>query len=113
MSEKRGRPKKAVGREKNIGFYMTHDQYRAIQRKAELAKVNISDYMRQVAIQGEVRARWTEEERVMVKALIGMSADLHGLLVAAREQRVSVAMDMFETYRDIMDEIIKKLCHDR
>jgi hypothetical protein len=113
MSGKRGRPKKAIVQEKMVGFYVTFDQWAIIRRKAEKARVNISDYMRQVAIDSQVRAKWTAEEREMVRKLIGMSVELHGLVTIAREQGSTVALELFRGYRDIMDDIIKKLCHDR
>lgn len=114
MSGKKGRPpKKTATRQKNIGFYMTLAQYAVIERRAEAAGVNISDYMRQVAIQGEVRAKWTAEEREMVKRLIGMSVDLQGLVTAAGEQGVALAAELFMKYRGDLDEVIKILCHDR
>ena len=113
MSEKRGRPKKAIARrEKNIGFYVTDDQYSLIQRKAERAMVNVSDYMRQVAIMGEVRARWTAEERDMVRKLVGMSGDLHRMAEGASEQ-AAFGPEFFQRLRDELDLIIKHLCHDR
>jgi hypothetical protein len=113
MNGKKGRPKKAVVQEKNIGFFVTFTQWAIIERKMAAAGVNISDYMRQMAVQGEVRAKWTAEEREMVKKLIGMSVDLHGLVTVARTQGLAVAMDLFVQYRGELDEIIKKLCHDR
>jgi hypothetical protein len=113
MGGKRGRPKKAVRQERNIGFFLTHAQYAVVRKKMEKANVNLSDYMRQVAIQGEVRAKWTAEEREMVRTLVGMSVDLHGLKTVAQEQGVAVAADLFLAYRDRMDEIIKKLCDDK
>ena len=125
MSEKRGRPKKAIARrEKNIGFYVTDDQYSLIQRKAERAMVNVSDYMRQVAIMGEVRARWTAEERDMVRKLVGMSGDLHRMAEdssssSGASSPVSavgisgVGAEFFQRLRDELDNLIKLLCHDR
>ena len=128
MSEKRGRPKKAIARrEKNIGFYVTDDQYSLIQRKAERAMVNVSDYMRQVAIMGEVRARWTAEERDMVRKLVGMSGDLHRMAedsssssgASGASSPVSavgisgVGAEFFQRLRDELDNLIKLLCHDR
>jgi hypothetical protein len=143
MSKKRGRPKKDIARRvKFIGFNVTHDQYSLIQRKAEQAMVNISDYMRQVAIAGEVRARWTAEERGMVKELIGMSAEVHRLAGSSSPPGVSsgigasglagvgvsgtseapggcasgasgVGVEVFKQFGDELDIIIKHLCHDR
>ena len=113
MSKKNGRPKKAIIQEKNIGFYVTLAQYAIIQGKAEQARVNISDYMRQVALTSEVKAKWTSEEREMVKKLIGMSVRLDGLAIAVQEQGVAAAVGIFREYGAVMDEIIKRLCYDR
>lgn len=113
MGKKKGRPKKAVKQERQIGFFLTLAQFAVVERKMGEARVNISDYMRQVAVQGEVRAKWTPEEREMVRTLVGMSVRLHDLVVAAQEQGIAEAVELFRGYRDIMDEIIKKLCDDR
>jgi site-specific recombinase XerD len=93
MAGKRGRPpKKTATREKNIGFYMTWAQYAVIERRAEAAGVNISDYMRQVAIQGEVRAR----NKVIVGLLVNQGLrveELKALKVQdlrLREGRITV-----------------------
>ena len=113
MGENRGRPKKARRQEKNLGFYVTALQNHIIQQKAAAAGVNISDYMRQVAVHGHVKAKWTEEEREMVKKLIGISGDIHRLVeIAGKEGAVQTVL-FFSKYREVMDTIIKNLCHDR
>jgi hypothetical protein len=109
MSRIRGRPKKAVRQEKNVGFFLTYAQYAVVVQKAAAAGVNISDYMRQVALTAEVRAKWTEEERKMVRGLIRMSADLNRL--ASLQGTESAAF--FVSLRDQLDVIIKNLSHDR
>ena len=118
MGEKRGRPKKDIPRrEKNIGFFVTNDQYAIIQGKAAEAMENLSGYMRQVAMAGEVRARWTAEERDMVRKLIGMSADLHRLAEGSRDAGAlgasGAGAEFFTQLGDKLDIIIKHLCHDR
>ena len=75
--------------------------------------MNISDYMRQVAVNSEVKAKWTQDEREAVKKLISMSIDLHTLVTIAQAQGQPTAEESFRKYRDITDEIINKLCHDR
>jgi hypothetical protein len=113
MGEIKGRPKKARRQEKFLGFFVTTLQNYIIQRKAAAAGVTISDYMRQVAVHGEVKAKWTEEERQIVKTLIGISGDIHRLVeIAGKEGAVQTVL-FFSKYRDVMDTIIKNLCHDR
>jgi hypothetical protein len=41
MAKITGRPPKAIKQEKNIGFFVTNEQYATIQEKAEQAKVNM------------------------------------------------------------------------
>ncbi len=70
MTKITGRPPKAIKQEKNIGFFVTNEQYSVIQGKAIQAKVNISDYMRQMAVNGYVKVRWTEEDVAMLRDLV-------------------------------------------
>jgi len=109
MSKITGRPKKAVTRNKNIGFFVTQAQYFIIQQKASQAGVNISDYMRQMAIFGEVRPRWSSEERDIFKKMVGMSNDIHQLPDIARKQGMLQCMVHFERYGKLIDEAIKRL----
>lgn len=113
MSKPKGRPKKAVRQEKMVGFFVKKFEYEVIERKMARAGVHLSDYMRQVAVHGQVKAKWTEEEREMVKTLIGISVDIHRLVELGKEQGAVQTVVFFSKYRDIMDEIIKKLCHER
>lgn len=99
--------------EKFVGFFVTKVQYFVIRQKAEKAKVNISDYMRQMAVNGYVKVKWTEEEREMVRQLFGVSADIHRLVELAGKEGALQAALLFAKYRGIMDEIVNKLCHDR
>lgn len=109
MSKITGRPKKAIRQEKNIGFFVTHQQYFIIQQKAAMARVNISDYMRQVAIFSQVKARWTAEERDLFKKMVGISNDLHQLVIIGRQEGATSAVLHFQKYRQLIDEVIKQL----
>ena len=109
MTKITGRPPKAIKQEKNIGFFVTNEQYAIIQEKAEQAKVNISDYMRQMAVNGYVKIRWTEEDVAMLKELVQLSNELHALAGIAEREGVLSAMLFFGKYRDKIDVVIKKL----
>ncbi len=109
MTKITGRPPKAIKQEKNIGFFVTNEQYAVIQEKAEQAKVNISDYMRQMAVNGFVKIRWTEEDVALIKQLVALSNDLHAMVGVADREGVLSAMLLFGKYRDKIDGAIKKL----
>jgi hypothetical protein len=113
MTKITGRPPKAIKQEKNIGFFVTHAQHAIIQEKAAQAKVNISDYMRQMAVNGYVRIRWTEEDVALLKQLGALSNDLHAMVDIAKREGVLSAMLLFARYRDEIDQVIKLLQHDR
>ncbi len=113
MVRSSGRPPKAIKQEKFLGFFVTNRQYDIIRGKVSGAGVNMSDYLRQVAIHGKVKARWSGEEREMFKRLVGMSNDIHRLLQIAREKGVLEALHYFEGYRMLMDDIIKRFGNDQ
>jgi hypothetical protein len=112
MTKITGRPPNAVRQEKNIGFFVTRTQYVLIQQKASQARVNISDYMRKMALYGKVMTRWTPEEREYVRKLVGIANEIHELVKTAKEQGIPTAMLYFEKYRGLIDEIIKFMHHD-
>jgi len=113
MTKKIGRPPKVKKQEKFIGYFVTKTQYFVIQQKAVKAGVNISDYMRQAAMTAQVKAKWTEEERAMVRQLVGISVELHRLVELARKEGSAQVALLFVKHRDVMDSIIKSLCDDR
>jgi hypothetical protein len=92
MTKITGRPPKAVKQEKFIGFFDTNEQYGIIEEKAAQAKVNISDYMRQIAVNGYVKIRWTEEDVALIKQLVALSNDLHAVVGVAEREGVLSAM---------------------
>ena len=112
-TQARGRPPKVIRQEKNIGFYVTRVQYFTIQHKAMLAGVNISDYMRQMALFGQVKTRWTEEERGLFKALVGMANDLNQLVRMAKKEGAQGALLYFTQYRDRIDAVLKAFGRDQ
>jgi hypothetical protein len=113
MTKLRGRPPKAKKQEKNIGFFVTRAQFFVIQQKMMKAGVNMSDYMRQMAVTGYVKVKWTEEEREMVRKLVNISVDINRLSEIAEKQGAGQAMLFFVRYRDTIDSIIKALCDAR
>jgi predicted RNA-binding protein with PIN domain len=104
-----GRPPKEIKQEKFIGYFVTHVQYFIIQEKAARAGVNISDYMRQMAIHGQVRARWTAEERELFKKMVGMSNDLSQLVRIAEREGADHAVLYLSQFRDGIDQALKRL----
>jgi hypothetical protein len=112
MTKITGRPPKQIKQERNIGFFVTEREYFIIQQKVKEANVTVSDYMRQAAIRGEVRPRWTAEERDLFRRLIGMSNDLNELVRQARKEGAASAMLYFTGYRDRLDAIINCFSHE-
>jgi len=108
MVKNKGRPKQAVRQERNIGFYVKHSEYAVIKKKADAACVTISDYMRQVAINGRVKKRWTDAEWRGVKELIGISDALNRLADRVGMLGCEGVAASFVEYRDKFDNFLKK-----
>jgi|ERR1700744_602546 hypothetical protein len=113
MGKITGRPPKAIKQEKFIGYFVTHAQYFVIKQKAEEARVNISDYMRQMAVCGYVRPRWSEEERECFKKWVEIANEVDRVVRIAREEGANTAMLYFVNCRDAIDQLLKRLTHDQ
>ena len=109
MKKITGRPKKAVRLEKQVKFFVTSVDYFIIQHKAESAGLSIPEFMRQLSIKGQVKPRWTPEERDIFKSLVRMANDIHEVREIARKEGILSSMLYFEKYRDNIDYAIERL----
>jgi len=109
MSKTIGRPKKAIRLEKKVKFSVTAAHYLVIQQKAADAGVTIPEFLRQSSINGQVKPRWTPEERDIFKQLVSMSNDIHQMRETAQKEGVLSAILYFEKYRDNIDYAFERL----
>jgi hypothetical protein len=108
--------KKSAGklkREHSMGLWLTTPEKFIIDNKSRNTGLSTSSYVRKMAIEGNVNARFTDEELEMVKQLIGMSNELHQVVMLSREGNLLTAMLHFELYRDKFDQVFNKLVYDK
>ena len=111
-SEKRhsgGRPKKVIKRESATGVRFTKAEYFVIKQKALKAVMRITNYIREMALNGSIVARTSEEERHFIRQLIGISNNLNQLAKKAHQEGLLTAVLHFEKYRNIIDELLQQL----
>jgi hypothetical protein len=111
-SEKRhcgGRPKKVIKRESATGVRFTKAEYFVIKQKALKAGMRITNYIREMSLNGNVTARTSEEERHFIRQLIGISNNLNQLTKKAHQEGLLTAVLHFEKYRNIIDELLQQL----
>jgi len=106
-----GRPAKIIKKEIRTAVRFTKIEYFVIRQKAARAGIKISAYVRQTAINAEVITRLNEEERHFVRQLIGMSTNLNQLAKNSHSEGMLKTMFYFETFRNHIDLILKKLNH--
>ncbi|HEY4147313.1 MAG TPA: plasmid mobilization relaxosome protein MobC [Chitinophagaceae bacterium] len=111
--KKAGRPPKAIKREIRVCIRFTRSEYFIIREKAAGAGLKASALIRQAAIQARINSRLTDEERHFVRQLIGMANNLNQLAKNCHQEGVPRAMLYFEGYRKHLDELLKKLHHDK
>lgn len=108
---KGGRPKKTIRRERTTGIRFTKTEHFIVKEKASKAGLKITVYVRQMAIQGTVKSRMSEEESRFVRQLVGMSNNLNQLTKSCHEEGMLKAMMYFEKYRNQIDDLLQKLRH--
>lgn len=104
-----GRPKKAIKREAATGVRFTKSEYFLVKHKASKAGLRITQYIREMAIEGQVMARLTPEERSQIKQLVGMANNLNQLAKTAHQEGVLKAMFYFDKYVKELDGLLYKL----
>ena len=107
--KKAGRPAKNVKKEIRACIRFTKVEYFIVQDKAEKAALTAAAYIRESAIHALVKARLTDEERQLLRHLIGMSNNLNQIAKACHQEGALQALVYFEQFRDRIDQIIKKL----
>jgi hypothetical protein len=109
VKKKAGRPEKIIKKEIRACVRFSKTEYFVIREKASKAGLKASEYMRHIAIYGQVKPRLAEEEREFIRQLIGMANNLNQLTKACHQQGLLQAMMHFESYRNHLDEILGKL----
>jgi hypothetical protein len=107
--KKGGRPKKTVVRERTTGIRFSKTEHFIVQEKAKKAGLKLTTYIRQTAIEAEVKTRLTEEERMFVRHLIGFSNNINQIAKACHEEGVLRAMAYFERFGIQIDHLLKNL----
>lgn len=107
--KKTGRPVKAVKKEIRASVRFTRPEYFIVKEKARKAGMPTSTYLRQLAMHAQVTSKLSNEERQIVRQLIGMANNLNQLAKICHQEGALRAMLYFENYRTHLDEILKKL----
>ena len=111
--KKPGRPAIPLKRENRKTIRFSGNEYFIIKENSAKAGLKPSEYIRQTAIYATVKARLTQEERLVVKALVGMANNINQIAKACHRENVLQAMFYFQHTIKQLDEILKKLKNDK
>jgi hypothetical protein len=109
----KGRPSASDARENTTGIRLTKAERFIITQKARRTGMNLTTYIRQMAINGKVIGRLNEEDRQIVRELIQMSSDIHQVAMVAKEAGILKATHHYEGLRNRIDELLNRLDHDK
>ena len=104
-----GRPKKVVKKETSTGVRLTKFDYLIIKQKASIAGLSLGAYIREMALKGQVLSRLNEEERMLIRQLVGMANNVNQITNMAHKQGVSIALTYFINIRQTLDKVLEKL----
>jgi len=112
IKQKNGRPKKAVKKEIVRSIRFSKTEYFIAKQNASKSGLKITTYVRQMALQGKIISRLSDEERQFVRQLIGMANNLNQLTKKGHQEGFLTAVLMFEKYKNLMEELLEKLKRD-
>lgn len=108
-----GRPKKAIKRQAATGVRFTKSEYFIVKQHAKKAGYKITQYIRQMAIEGKLTQRLNAEEKELIRQLVGMANNLNQLTKIAHNERMLTTVRLFEKYRVEMDRILNLIKSDK
>src|ERR1700677_3401728 len=109
--KKGGRPTKKLKRELRITARFSKLEHYILQQKAGKAGINVSEFLRQAAITAKVTARLTEEERNIIRQLIGMANNLNQMAKVANREGMGSIRLLLEGCLLQVNSILNKLQH--
>lgn len=109
----KGRPSLSDARANTTGIRLTKAERFIITQKARRTGMNLTTYIRQMAINGKVVGRFSEEDRQIVRELIQMSGDIHQVATVAKEAGILKATHHYQALRDRIDQLLTRLDHDK
>ena len=109
--KKGGRPTKALKRELRITARFSKLEHYILQQKAGKAGINVSEFLRQAAITVKVTARLTEEERNIIRQLIGMANNLNQMAKVANREGMGSIRLLLESCLQQVHCLLNKLQH--
>ena len=108
IKQKNGRPKKAVTKEIVRSVRFSKTEYFIVKQQASKSGLKITVYIRQMALKGKINPVLNEEERQIVRQLIGMANNLNQLTKMGHQEGFITAVLMFEKYKNLMDELLEQ-----
>lgn len=111
--KKAGRPEKISKKDIRKTIRFSTAEYFIIKEKAAKAGLHTSEYIRQSAIYATIKARLIQEERMIIKALVGMHNNINQIAKACHRENVLQAMYYFQSVLKQFDDILKKLKNDK
>jgi len=110
-NKKGGRPTKRLKRELRITARFSKLEHYILQQKAGKAGINVSEFLRQAAITAKVTARLTEEERNIIRQLIGMANNLNQMAKVANREGMGSIRLLLESCLQQVHGLLNKLQH--
>ncbi len=109
MTKRISNPEKGEKLEKYVTFGLTRKLYSIIERKAAKEGVKIGRFIREKALSGWVKPKWTSEEREIVDRLAGMRPGILQLAERAKTEDIEIIAQEFKVYGEQMDMIVEQL----
>ena len=108
---KAGRPLKTVKRDIRAAVRFSKTEYFIVHTKAGKAGFKVSAYIREVAINTEIKSRLSDEDRQTARKLAGLSNNINQLAKTAHKEGMLSAMQYFETIKPAIDELLNMFRH--
>lgn len=108
-TQKGGRPKKTMVRDRTTGIRFSKIEYLMVQDKSKKAGMKMTAYIRKSALEAKIISRLSMEEKLQIQNLVGQSRNINQIAKACHTEGLLKALLYFENFRSKIDLILQKL----
>lgn len=108
-----GRRKQTIRKTIHLGLRMTPDEHGCVVQKAKSAGMGVSAFARRMILQGEVKSFMGEEEKIILRQLVGMANNINQFTKKAHNEGILTVLIEYEKLRESINEILNRFFYDK
>ena len=107
------RKKQVIRKTIHLGLRISPEEQALVVQKARAAGMSVSAFARKLLLHGQVKAFMNEEEKIILRQLVGIANNVNQFTKKAHTEGVLTVLMEYEKLRERINEILNRFSHDK